>query len=113
MTAVEEYLTKWRGGETAVPSSPRKRTGAFASSGGVSATDWTWAVSTIAATVASRSAVVTKRKSMVCFEASAMRFQWFQTDRFTLTAATTLAAIASMAGRGTASADMGIAVAPI
>ena len=40
------------------------------------------------------------RRSIVCFDASAMRFQWVHTARFTATAATTSCAIASIAASG-------------
>ena len=112
MIDVDEYFTECLGRNTLVPSSRWKRAGLSASSGGVSATDWAWAASTTIAIAASRSAVVAKRRSMVCFDASAMRFQWFQTDRLTLTAATTSAAIASTAWRGTSAMRNGMARAP-
>ena len=57
-------------------------------------------------------AVEAKRRSMVCFAASAIRFQWFQTACLTLTAATTSAAIASTARIGTSSTVSGSPVEP-
>jgi hypothetical protein len=69
------------GPKALVPSSRWKRAGLIASWGGVSATDRRWAASTTIAMTASLSAVVANRRSIVCFDASAMGFQWFQTDR--------------------------------
>ena len=54
-------------------------------------------------TNSSRSEVVANRRSIVCLEASAMRFQWVHTALFTATAATTSLAIASTAAAGTSS----------
>ena len=110
MTAIEEYFTECLGRKTLVPSSLRNAAGLMASSGGVSATDCCWAASTTIPTTASRSVVLAKRRSIVCRDASASRFQWVQVERLTLTALTTSAPSASTAASGTSSARSGLAV---
>ena len=56
--------------------------------------------------------MVANRRSIVCLDASAIRFQWVHTALVAATAATTSAAIASIAARGTSSAVSGAPPAP-
>ena len=112
-TAVEEYFSPCRGRNRLVPSSRWNRTGLVASSGGVRTTERDCAASTTRPMTASRSSVVANLRSMVCFDASAIRFQCVHTARFTDTAATTSALIASIAASGTSSAVSGFPPWPI
>ena len=92
------------GRNTELPSGRRNTTGEAASSGGVSRSETSSAASATIATMASRSCMVANRQPIVCRDASAMRFQRRQVERFSPTTSTTERPISPMTSSGTSSA---------